>query len=188
MTMRFDEYVQESGVAVLPVDRYVGLFVEVGVPASWEPFNSGPGVRVWVCRSDPRISEFCANAVLTMHRVEAALDASEVFGMLAEQQVRSVPGCREVHREIAAATEGLGVAGMLALQIADGLGVIDSSCQTRIISTEGSTLIAQLTVTALHDSPVDRTNIWLKISKEAVIKPVWAPHIGYPTSGTQDRQ
>lgn len=161
--LRFDEFVERAGISVSPVDRFSGCVVEVGAPPGWELLDSAVGVRVWVCRTDPRIDEFCANAVLTMHRVEALLDAREALTMLVEQQLESVPGCHELHREIAAATEGAGVVGALAMQITHELGTIESVSRSRIITTEQETLIAQLTVTALHDSPVDRANVWLTV-------------------------
>ncbi|OBJ32881.1 LpqN/LpqT family lipoprotein [Mycobacterium colombiense] len=161
--MRFDEFVQESGVPVSPVDRFVGYVLDVGVPPGWEPFDSAVGARVWICRNDPCIDVFCANAVLTMHRVEAALDPADAFAMLVEQQSQTVPDCREMRRELAAATEGAGIVGLLAMQIAHELGIVDSVSRSRIITAEQETLIAQLTVTALHDSPVDRAQNWLKV-------------------------
>lgn len=97
-----------------------------------------------------------------MHRVEAPLDAGEVFTMLVEQQLQSVPNSVELHREFAAATEGPGIVGLLAMRIAHELGIVDSVSRSRIITAEQETLIAQLTVTGLHDSPVDRAQIWLK--------------------------
>ncbi|BBY12348.1 LpqN/LpqT family lipoprotein [Mycobacterium marseillense] len=159
--MRFDEFVQASGISVSPVDRFVGFVVEVGVPQGWEPLDSALGARVWACRNDPCIDMFCANAVLTMHRVEATLDPAEAFGMLSEQQLQSVPACREVRRELAAATEGPGLVGLLAMEIAHELGTIDSVSRSRIITAEQETLIAQLTTTELHDSPVDGSGVWL---------------------------
>lgn len=185
--MRFDEFVEKYGIAVSPFDRFVGFAVEVGVPPGWEPFDSTPGMRVWVCRSDPRIEEFCANAVLTMHRVEAALDAGEVFTMLVEQQLQSVPGCHELHRELTVATEGAGSVGALAMQIAQKLGTIDSVSRSRIITAERDTLIAQLTVTALHDSPMDRANIWLSVRMGGAAGPVSdGYHRGVPVAGTRE--
>ena len=74
--------------------------------------------------------------------------------MLVEQQLQSVSGCREQRRELAAATDGKGLVGVLAMQITDALGVIDSVSRSRIITTEQETLIAQLTVTGLYNSPV----------------------------------
>ncbi|BBZ75761.1 hypothetical protein MANY_10980 [Mycolicibacterium anyangense] len=86
--MRFDEFVGDHAISVIPVDRHIGCEVRVELPLGWEPFDEAPGVAVWVCRSDPFAKEFCANAVLTMHRVEAALDCAQVFTMLAEQQLQ----------------------------------------------------------------------------------------------------
>lgn len=165
--MRFDQFVQKSGVSVSPVDRLPGFMVQVGVPPEWDPFDSAVGVRVWVCRSDPHIKEFCANAVLTMHRVAASLDTGEVFAMLAEQQLQSVSECHEVSRSLAAATEGPGFVGVLTLQIDDALGTIDSVSRTRIITSKQETMIAQLTVTALRESPVNRADAWLTVRQAA---------------------
>jgi hypothetical protein len=185
--MRFDEFVHEAGLAVIPVDRFAGFVVEVGVPPGWEPFESAPGIRLWVCRSDPRIEVFCANAVLTMHRVEAPLDAGEVFAMLVEQQLQSVSGCREQRRELAAATDGKGLVGVLAMQITDALGVIDSVSRSRIITTEQETLIAQLTVTGLYNSPAARANVWLSVREGASVDPECAGrHGGAPATETRD--
>jgi len=185
--MRFDEFVNKRGLAVFPVDRFAGLVVQVGVPPGWEPFDSAPGVRVWVCRSDPLVAEFCANAVLTMHRVEAALDAAEVFAMLADQQLQSVPGCHEVRRDLAVATEGAGVVGVLGMQITHELGTIDSVSQSRIVTVGQETLIAQLTVTALHDSPVDRAHIWLSVRPGATAGAASAGDRGVvPLTGMRD--
>lgn len=161
--MRFDEFVKLHGIAVTPVDRFDGLAVDVEGPPGWEHFDSALGGRIWICRTDPRISDFCANAVLTMHRVEASLDAGELFAMLAEQQLQSVAGCHELHRELTAAADDPGTVGTLTMQITHKLGTLDSESQTRIITTGKETLIAQLTVTALHDSLVDRANVWLSV-------------------------
>ncbi|ARR85389.1 hypothetical protein MOTT27_04568 [Mycobacterium intracellulare subsp. yongonense] len=131
------------------------------MPPRWELFDSAIGTRVWVWRDDPLIDVFCANAVLTMHCVETPLDPDGVFAMLSEQQSQSVPKCHELHREFTRAKEGVGMVGALTMQIAHELGTIDSASQSRIITAEQETFIAQLTVTALHDSPVDRAHIWL---------------------------
>jgi hypothetical protein len=185
--MRFDEYVEKRGVAVFPVDRFAGYVVEVGVPPDWEPVDSARGIGVWVCGDDPRLEQFCANAVLTLHRVEAALGADEVFAMLTEQQLHTVPGSQELHRELVAASEGVGSAGALFMQITDELGIIDSVSRSRIITTEQETLIAQLTVTALHDSPVDRAHIWLAVRTGAGASPASAGYQGgVPVSIAQD--
>ncbi|OPX07853.1 hypothetical protein B1790_21930 [Mycobacterium sp. AT1] len=101
--------------------------------------------------------------MLTMHRVEAVLDAGEVFGMLVDQQVQGVPGCREVQRGLVAATEGPGVIGSLDMEIVHERGVIDGSSRSRIVTAGEETLIAQLTVTALRRSPMERDGVWLTV-------------------------
>jgi hypothetical protein len=166
--LRFDHYLQESGVVARPVDVFPGLVVDVGARPGWEAWNSSVGVRVWICRTDPFIDEFCANAVLTMHRVAAVLNPAEVFGMLVDQQVLGVPGCRAVQQGQLAATEGPGVVGSLAMEITRERGTIDGLSTTRIVTTEQETLIAQLTVMALRDSPVDRDGVWLTVRAAAV--------------------
>lgn len=183
--MRFDDFVQEHSLAVYPVDRFAGFVVEVGVPPGWEPFDSAVGARVWAWRNDPCIEVFCANAVLTMHRVEAALDPAGVFAMLVEQQLQAAPGCREQSRELGVATEGAGVTGLLAMKIAHELGTIDSESKSRIITTEQETLIAQLTMTALTDSLVDRAHIWLKAVPGPVVSPALAGHRAPLTGNTK---
>jgi hypothetical protein len=185
--MRFDEFVERHGITVSPVDRFDGLAVEVGVPPGWEPLDSGVGIGVWVCPTDLCLDEFCANAVLTMHRVEASLGPGEVFAMLSNQQQQSVPGCHERHRELAVASDGVGIVGVLTMQITHELGTIDSVSRSRIIATEQETLIAQLTVTALHDSPVDRENISLSVRIGGAAGPASAGgHSGTPVIGTRD--
>jgi hypothetical protein len=161
--MKFDEFLSANGIVASPVDRFTGFVVEVGAPPGWVAFDSAPGLRVWVCRNDPMISEFCANAVLTMHHINAVLDTREVFTMLVEQQVEMVPGCCQLHRELTAATEGTGASGTLTLNVAHERGLVTSESLSRIITTEQETLIAQLTVTALHNSPVNRANVWLTV-------------------------
>lgn len=184
--MRFDEFVREAGLSVSPVDRFAGFVVEVGVPRGWEPLDSAAGIRVWAWRNDPCIDVFCANAVLTMHRVKAALNLAEVFAMLADQQLQSAPECRELRRELAAATEGPGIVGTLAMQIVQELGVIDSASQTRLIAAARETLIAQLTVTALHDSAVDQAHIWLTARPGPVGTPWRAGEFHAPVAATRD--
>lgn len=183
--MRFDEFLAQNGIAAFPVDRFDGFTVDVGVAPDWEPFDSAVGIGVWVCRSDPYSDKFCANAVLTLHHVDDSLDAGDVFAMLSEQQVRLIPGCRELNRELAAATEGAGIAGILTMQINHQLGTIDSISRSRIITTERATLIAQLTLTVLHDSPVDRENIWLSVRLGATSRPI-ANKGGVPVSRMQE--
>lgn len=184
--MRFDEFIARDGVAVSPVDQFDGLAVDVGVPADWDPFDSAPGIGVWMCRHDPRVNQFCPNAVLTLHRVEAPLDAADVFAMLSEQQLQSVPGCQELYRELATATEGPGVTGVLTMQISHELGVLGSVSRSRIITRERETLITQLTVTALHDSPVDQESIWLAVRPGPVSRPPTGSDGGAPGGRKQD--
>lgn len=129
--MRLNEFLTNGGVIACPVDEFAGHMVHVGLPGDWEPFESATGMRLWVCRSDLRSSMFCSNAVLTMHRIEAPLLVYEVFGMLAEQQLQSVSGGREVRRESFDATEGPGMTGLLVMQIDHELGSISSVSQTR---------------------------------------------------------
>jgi surface antigen len=83
--------------------------------------------------------------------------------MLVEQQLESVPGCVELSRALTAATDGPGAGGVLTMQIVDRLGTIDSVSRSRIITTDEETMIAQLTVTALEASPVDRAHVWLTV-------------------------
>ncbi|MEZ0355735.1 LpqN/LpqT family lipoprotein [Mycobacterium sp. ENV421] len=161
--MRFDEFVIQQAIEVIPVDQYPDCAVQVALPPGWEPYESAAGLAVWVCRSDPRADEFCPNAVLTMHRVEAVLDCGEVFMMLAEQQLQSVPGCHERSRELTAAVEGSGIAGTLAMEFAHEFGPLDSICRSRIVASEDKTLIVQLTTSALRDSPVVREPIRLTV-------------------------
>lgn len=162
-TSRLDHYLRERAIAVAPADQFPGLIVEVGAPRGWELLDLTVGMRVWICRTGPCKGGFCANAVLTMHRIEAGLPGDGVFEMLAEQQVQLVPGCSEMRRELGAATEGVGIVGLLAMKIDHELGTIDSESRSRIIATEQETLIAQLTVTALQDSPVRTSDIWLTV-------------------------
>lgn len=116
-----------------------------------------------------------------MHRVETALDPADVFAMLVEQQLQTTPKCYEVRRELGPAAESIGIQGLLAMQITHELGTIDSVSRSRIISAEQETLIAQLTVTALHDSPVERENVWLSVQMGA------APAGPAPVTTTRDR-
>lgn len=164
--MRFDEFVNERAISVIPVNSYPGCAVHVALPPGWEPYDAAPGLAVWVCPSDPRADEFCANAVLTMHRVEALLDCGEVFTMLADQQLQLVSGCRERRRDISDAAEGAGVAGTLAMEFAHEFGALDSICRSRIVAMQGETLIVQLTTSVLRDSLVVREPIRLTVSTD----------------------
>ncbi|BBN48955.1 hypothetical protein MOKP45_37130 [Mycobacterium avium subsp. hominissuis] len=55
------------------------------------------------------------------------------------------------------------------MQITHELGAIESVSRSRIITAEEETLIAQLTMTVLRDSPVERANIWLAVHKRAAV-------------------
>lgn len=165
--MRFDEYALTREIGINPVDHFDGLVVEVGLPTAWEPFGSSPGMQVWFWRGDPNIAEFGANAVLTTSTVENPLDAFEVFAMLCEQQVQMVPGAVELDRASGAASEGPGVAGSLAMTMESQYGSIGSVSLSRIITTDRQTLIGQLTITALRDSPVEWERIWLYVKPRA---------------------
>lgn len=176
--MRFDGYAQTHNVVIKPVDHFDGLEVEVGLPPEWEPFDTSLGFQVWIWRGDPHIAEFGANAVLTMHTVEKPLDSTEVFAMLCEQQKLMVPGAQELERESATASDGPGIAGSLAMNIASQFGAIGSMSLSRIITTERQTLIGQLTITALRESPVKWENIWFYVKKNPEIKPLFARNLG----------
>jgi len=184
--MRFDEFVEQNGMVVVSVDRFAGFHVEVGVPSGWELFHSATGVRVWLCRDDPRGDVFCTNAVLTMHRVEAFIDAGAVFAMLVDQQLHSVPGFRELSRELGTATEGAGAVGAVTMQVTDALGTINSVSKSRIITAEQETVIAQLTLSALADSPKARANVWLTVRPGALTDSAPTDRHGIAPVGTRD--
>ncbi|WP_375488491.1 hypothetical protein [uncultured Mycobacterium sp.] len=166
--MRFDDYVRGRSVALTPVDRFAGFEVNVWLPAGWERVGTVTGMQVWCPRDGRSTGVFCANAVLTMHHVAAALDAAEVFAMLVDEQLHSVPGCREKHRAIAPAQDGVGVEGFLALHIpTHEFGALDSVTHSRIITDGQQTLIAQLTLTALHSAPVQHAVVRLAVQPGA---------------------
>lgn len=188
--MRFDEFVHDRGVAVAPVDGFDDFVVQVGLPPDWEPADSAAGMQLWICRDDPAVGQFCANAVLTMHRVDEPLDPADVFAMLVEQQLQSLPGSREIHRDLAPSADGAGVLGLLALKVThDDLGTLESVSRTRIITADRETLIAQLTVSALHDSPAIRAPVWLTVraSAPADFAPPAHPAAVQPTATPRDR-
>jgi hypothetical protein len=171
--VRFDEFAAERNISVSAVDRFAGYSVRVGLPADWWLFDSAPGVRIWVWRGDPRIGVFCSNAVFTMHRVEEPFDAGEMFGMLVDQQLQLVPPGQEQRRELASASEGVGFVGSVAIEFPLNCGTVVSESRSRIITTERLTLVAQLTLTALQDSPVDRAKAWMTVREEAVADEGW---------------
>jgi hypothetical protein len=81
--------------------------------------------------------------------------------------------CLKEFRALGPAGASGGIQGLLAMQITHELGTIDSASQSRILTDRQQTLIAQLTVTARHDSPVDRSRIWLTVRAGAA--PASAP-------------
>ena len=166
--MRLDEFLDNSGIPVAVVEQFDEYAVDVALPPGWEPFQSPPGTRVCIWRADPVGARFCANVVLTMSQVEAALDPAEVFPMLCQWQLLMVPGTQETSRELAHANEGPGLIGTLALHIPSDFGLLDSESVTRILTAQRRTLIAQLTLTALPESPVDRNNIGLAVTRDAL--------------------
>jgi hypothetical protein len=184
--VHFDEFVQANQLHVAPVEQCEGLQVEVGLPPDWDPFQSSPGMRIWVWRNDPCRETFCANAVLTMNRVDSPLDPAAVFTMLCGQQVHALPDSQELRRELAAATEGPGVTGVFDMSITAEVGRVDSLSLSRIVADDQRTWITQLTVTALADSPVDRTGIWLRIrTVGGAIDPESIAQPGAPLAGSE---
>jgi len=157
----FDEFISENGIPITVADQFDGYAVDVALPPGWEPFESAPGTRVCIWRGDPFRKQFCANVVLTMTQIEAVLDPAAVFAMICEWQAQLMPGTQEKARNLSPATEGPGDVGTLALHMTADIGPLESMSVTRILNTEKATLIAQLTLTALPDSPVDRANIGL---------------------------
>ena len=161
--MLLDDYLAARGASASPVDRFDGFAVEVGIPPDWEPVHSAPGLRVWVATGADDGAEFRSNAVLTIHRIDAALAPGEVFAALSDQQLQSVPESRELVREFVSATNEPGFIGLLVLQIPDAVGSIDSVSRSRVITTDRQTLIAQLTLTALSASPLAGAAAWLAV-------------------------
>lgn len=80
----------------------------------------------------------------------------EVFAMLVEEQVALVPRCGEERREVVPADDGIGVVGLLVLDIpAREFGALDSLSRSRIIRYGPQTIVAQLTLTAPQSAPVN---------------------------------
>ena len=182
--MRFDEFVHQSGIPFAPVKQFDGYLVDVAVPADWVPVHSPPGPMAWVWRDDPCKERFCANAVLTMARVEAALDPSEVFTMICEWQVEMLPGIHEMHRDTAVEHEGSGLMGTLDLLINTDIGVLESVVMARVIATGEQMLIAQLTFTALPESSVRRSQLGFGVFPATPAAPASRPFPGgTPVSG-----
>ena len=180
--LRFDEFVARHRIVVTPVPQFQGFAVSVVLPPDWEPFDAAhlppmPGNRVWTWPADPLIAQFGANAVLSMSQAESPVDPSAVFDMLCEWQLHMVEGSRERHRSIAPAVDGSGVIGNLTMEIPSEYGLIGSESITRIVATATQTLIAQLTISALIESPVDAAHIRL-IVEPAATGPDLAVHPG----------
>lgn len=176
-TVRFDEYVAERRIVVTPTDEFDGYSVTVGLPPDWELFDPAvlgelPGKLIWGWPADPFIDRFGANAVLSMSRVRASLDPIEVFAMLCEWQTHMVEGTRERARTVATATDGPGVVGLLVIEVAtETYGRVGSASRTRIIPAGPETLIAQLTITALIESPVDFADTGLTVAQVELTGP-----------------
>ncbi|GAB1813208.1 hypothetical protein [Mycobacterium sp. MUNTM1] len=171
--MRFGEYVARNGLVVEPVNRFAGFAVEITLPGGWQPFRSVQGMWVW-CQMDASSSgAFSANAVLTMHIVADALEEGEVFGMLADEQLHSVLNCRENYREVCQAEDGIGLQGLLVLEISiPDFGAICSLTQSRIVRYGEETMIAQFTATALASAPPDQADFTLRVRPGAAAKGV----------------
>jgi hypothetical protein len=184
--VRFDDYVAVHGIVVTPCDDFDGYAVTVGLPPDWAVLDTDivgelPGKQIWAWPNDPLIERFGANAVLSLSRVTASLDPAEVFAMLCESQKQIVAGTRERSRALRAATDGPGVDGLQLLEIStEDYGRVASASRTRIVPAAAETLIAQLTITALVDSPVDFADTGLSVAPGAAGGP--AP-LGYHGAG-----
>ena len=181
--MRFDDYLQRHAISADHVDRFDGFEVKVEGPQDWQAVESRPGLRIWAWRDDPYLRQFCANAVLTMHRVPVSLDPAEVFSMLSDEQVQLVPRCHERHREVRDADDGIGIQGRLSTQFDSEFGAIDSVSHCRIIAGDQQTLIAQVTFTGLHDSPVDWGHVRLSVVPDTSWHSEGAPPIAEMGAG-----
>lgn len=192
--VRFDQFVADNGIAVLPADQFDGFAVSVVLPPDWppldiEPYNSVPGTRAWAWPADPCIERhhFGANAVLSMSVVEAPLDPAEVFAMLCEWQVHMVGDTHERHRALEPTTEGPGVVGTLMMEITTSeYGPVASVSRTRIIPAGEQTLIAQLTITALLDSPIDKAHIALTVAPGDAAGPAPVGYHGKAPGGSPE--
>ncbi len=184
--MRFDNYLQQHAIAAIPVEQFDGLEVDVAGPHDWEAVESRPGMRIWIWPEDPYRQQFCANAVLTMHRIGAPLDPPEAFAMLCDEQVDLVRGCHERYRAWQPDDDGLGIKGMLSLQFDSEVGAIGSASHTRIIPAAQETLIAQLTVTALLGSPANSADIRLSVVPTGTAPSTNETVAGRPTGSSRN--
>ena len=163
---RFEEFLSRHDAGVAVVDRFAGFAVDVALPIDWTPvdtFEATGGARAWGWPNDPCRKAFCANAVLILQRFDKTLDEETIFTLTCQRQRDSVPGCRELHRELGSAVEGPGVAGTLVLDIDHDIGPLYSVTHVRIAAGDHETLVAQLTATALEDSPLDLRHIRLTL-------------------------
>jgi hypothetical protein len=178
--VRLDEYLSTHAITSAAVNDFPGYVVGVGLPAGWAPFDGGPGIKLWAWADDPNVDTFCANIVLTMHAIPAAIDPAEVFAMLCDEQAHLLPDSTERGRALGAASDGPGIAGRLAMTIGSEHGLLISESLSRIVTDTTETFIAQLTLTALPDSPVDRADIWLTVGRtESTGDAAGPPPIGY---------
>lgn len=174
--MRLGHFLEQSGLASSLIDRLSGYLISVDLPADWESADAIPGMQLWIWPRDPNVESFCANAVLTLHHIAVPLEPPQVFEMLCEQQIESVPGCEERLRHLRPNREGGGFEGWLVLQFAHELGPIDSVSVAHMVADDQQVRIVQLTVTALRESPVDWASIRLSVMAEnptaALARPV----------------
>ena len=162
--IRFDEYITANNVIVAAVDRFDDYTATVALPPDWEPITSAPATRAWVWRADPFRTRFCASVVLTHTLLEATPDPAETFTMLCAWNANLFPATYEYIREVEAANDGPGLLGRFAMLMNADVGVVTIESLTRIITTQQHTLIAQLTLTALAESPIDRPQIRLTMT------------------------
>ena len=101
--------------------------------------------------------------------------------------MQALPDSHELRRDLVAAAEGPGFAGVLDMSIAAEAGTVDSLSLSRIIADDRRTWIAQLTLTCLADSPVDRAGVWLRIrtGDGAAIGPDSVAQPGAPLAGSE---
>jgi hypothetical protein len=100
--------------------------------------------------------------------------------------MQALPDSHELRRDLVAAAEGPGFAGVLDMSIAAEAGTVDSLSLSRIIADDRRTWIAQLTLTCLVESPVDRAGIWLRIrTGDGTIGPESKAQPGAPLTGAE---
>jgi hypothetical protein len=166
----FEDFLARNQVDSRTVDSFAGFAVDVALPMDWVPVDASEiaqGARAWVWRNDPRRTVFGANAVLVLQHFDKALDPQTVFAGICGRQRHAVPaGSHEQHRDLGPSGDGPGYAGTLVLNIAHPVGTIDSVTYSRIVADDAQTLVAQLTVTALDDSPLERGQVRLSMAAD----------------------